>query len=130
LSDGSKKDRTYIVCAEEYIKVWGIWPEEDKHKKSILIDYVIEIQESDFRLPPQIAQKIYDGGESGMGYYIFTLIFNDGSKQAYITGGAVDFIPLPIGMVMNDIADVDLHVGRDDPMRMRSLDYYWCLYSK
>jgi hypothetical protein len=81
-------------------------------------------------LPPKIAQKIYDGGESGMGYYAFRLKFTDGSVQAYSTGGAVDFISLPEGKKMSDIEDVDLHVGQRDAGKRKALYFYWCLYSE
>jgi hypothetical protein len=130
LSNSDKKDRVYIVQAKEFIEVWGVWPEDDKYKKSILIEDVVEIQESNFRLPPDIAQRIYNEGESGMGYYAFTLKFNDGTTQSCGTGGAVDFVPLPEGKEMSDIIDVQLHTRGIDPKRKEGLDYYWCLYSE
>jgi len=62
-----------------------------------------------------------------MGYTIFTLNFRDGSKQAYLTGNAVDFITYPNGLGPNDIDNVEAHVGR---MAAKGTcpDYTWCLF--
>jgi len=128
LDDNALLDCVYIINAQEYIDVWGIWPDKDYGKKEIDISQVIEILESPNRLPPKIANKIYDGGESGMGYHIFTLLFNDGNRQSILSGNAVDFVKLPIGKSMNDIVDVVPHEGHKTADPSASLDYYWCLF--
>src|SRR5687767_7604316 len=112
LKDGQKIDCVYIVPEHPYIKIWGVFPEDDSGKESVLIGDVSEIEESPSRLPAKIANKIYDAGESGMGYCVFTLVFNDSSTQAYITGNAIDFFPLPEGKSAKDIEDVLIHEGR------------------
>ena len=63
------------------------------------------LAESPRRLPAQFANKLYKSGESGMGYTIFTVIFADGSRQAYGTGNAVDFISYPEGKGQMDVVD-------------------------
>jgi hypothetical protein len=68
-------------------------------------------------------------GESGMGYTIFTVVFADGSRQAYSCGNAVDFIRYPEGAGPKDVVDVLPHEGRNaEPVRCP--EYYWCLFSE
>jgi hypothetical protein len=117
------------VLEQPYIKHWGAFPEDDSGKQSVQIEDVSEIEESPSRLPAKIANKIYEAGESGMGYCVFTLVFSDDSTQAYITGNAVDFVPLPTSKVTEDIEDVLPHEGRQAENQMRGLRYYWCIYS-
>jgi hypothetical protein len=129
LQDGRKIDCVYVVPEQQYIHHWGVWPEDDPGKQSLRIEDVSEIEESPSRLPAAIANKLYEEGESGMGYCIFTLVFTDGSTQAYITGNAVDFVPLPAGKEARDIKKVIPHEGRNVENQMQVLDYYWCIYS-
>jgi hypothetical protein len=127
LSDGSVFDRVYIQHAAHYIPKWGMWPEDDRHKRSIDILKVVHITSSPTRLPVEIAERLYKGGESGMGYCLFTLVFFDGQRQAYITGNAVDFVPFPTGKTLNDVVDVSEHVENREAA-LPGCDYYWCLY--
>jgi len=113
-----------------YIECWGIYPEDDRHKQSILIDDVADIQESPMRLPVQFANQVYKAGESAMGAHVFTVLFADGSKQAYGSGSAVDFLPFPDGKSAKDIVGVMPHEGRGDPSAMGCLAWCWCLYSE
>jgi hypothetical protein len=80
-------------------------------------------------LPARFANKLYNAGESGMGYTIFTVVFSDGTKQAYSAGNAVDFIRYPEGKGPADVADVLPHEGRNE-IQIRVPEYYWCLYSE
>ena len=64
-----------------------------------------------------------------MGYTVFTVVFKDGTRQAYITGNAVDFVRYPEGKGTEDVARVLPHEGRNaEPIR--APEYYWCLYSE
>jgi hypothetical protein len=127
LDDGSQLERVYIQDAQSYIDKWGIWPEDDKAKRSLDVTRIVAIGESAQRLPVDIASRLYEAGESGMGYCVFTLIFRDGSQRTYVTGNAVDFVQLPAGMSHRDIIDVRPHTGDRDGASA-GLDYYWCLY--
>lgn len=127
LKDGKQIDNVYILPAQDYIKAWGVWPEDDSNKSHIDINQVIKIKESPNRLPVSIANKIYQVGESGMGYHIYTLIFRDGLKQTYLTGNAADFVILPEGKTMHDIVDVLPHEGRKEENKKTCPKYYWCL---
>jgi hypothetical protein len=126
LNDGRVLECVYVLPAQMYIDFWGVWPEDDSAKRSIAVSDLKEIQESPCRLPPKIASKIYDAGESGMGGCTFTLKFNDQSTQSYNTGNAVDFVQLPPGKQATDIVDVLPHEG-EEPF-FKGLEYRWCLF--
>lgn len=129
LSDGQDVDCVYVVEHDSYIRIWGIWPEDDPYKNHIDIKSVIGIRESPSRLPPAIANKLYEVGEIGMGYLIFDLVFLDGSRQLYETGNALDFLPLPKGKTMRDIVDAIPIEKPGTQDRMKGLKYYWCLFN-
>jgi hypothetical protein len=129
LKDGRLLDTVYVEPDDMYIEYWGIYPEDDKHKQSILIDDVIDIRESPMRLPVPFANAIYESGESGMGVHVFTVLFADGSKQAYRSGSAIDFVTYPNGKTAKDIVGVMPHEGRGDTSARDCLNWYWCLYS-
>jgi hypothetical protein len=128
------KDETVLICVYlvpegPYIKHWGVYPQQDRGKSYISLLDVDALAESPRRLPAQFANKLYMSGESGMGYTIFTVIFADGSRQAYGTGNAVDFIRYPEGKGLSDVVDVLPHEGRNaEPVS--SPEYYWCLFSE
>jgi hypothetical protein len=128
LDDGTVVDCVYIIQAQLYIKNWGVWP--DPCRGEIDLARVVRIEESPSRLPPEIADKIYAAGESGMGYCLFTLIFRDGTSKAVVTGNAVDFVRLPRGQTMSDIVDVKPHAGRETADQAASLKYHWCLFGE
>lgn len=75
-----------------------------------------------------MASDIYRGGESGMGYCLFTVIFRDGTTQPCVTGNAVDFIYLPDGCTSADIVSVTRGAGRNDPQMKAGAQYFWCIY--
>jgi len=128
LRNGTVHDRVYVVDFAPYIKMWGVTPAQDPHKASVLIEDVVTIGESLTRLPARVANCIYKAGETGMGYCAFTVIFRDGSRQAYITGNAVDFIEYPKRLSAADIVDIKIHTGRHDPDVRQGPKYYWCIY--
>jgi hypothetical protein len=115
--------------AQSYIDVWGVWPEDDRGKHHIRIEDVVSISESPLRLPVRFANELYRAGESGMGYCLFTLVFSDGSKQAYVSGNAVDFVHLPAGRTNADISAVLPHEGRNVPQK-QGPEYFWSLFGE
>jgi hypothetical protein len=127
LADGSQHERVYVQDAQSYIAVWGVWPEDDSGKGSIDIASVVEIRESRDRLPARFARTVYESGESGMGYTVFTLIFLDGTSAAYVAGGAADFVTFPPKKSGRDVRSVVPHHGRDENPR-HDAGYVWCLY--
>jgi hypothetical protein len=129
LKDGRRVSRVYVVPEDRYKVVWGVWPEDDKGKLALSIDDVSEIRESADRLPPSMAAKLYEAGESGMGYCIFTVLFDDGTCLPIASGNAVDFIDYPQGEGPANVVDVIPHEGRGEPDLRSAPKYYWCLYS-
>jgi hypothetical protein len=116
--------------AQTYIRAWSVWPEQDSGKWSLSIEEVLIIESSPTRLPARVATEIYESGESGMGFSIFTLIFADGQRQAYSAGNAVDFVIYPRGKGPDDVIAVLPHKGRSDPEIIGPPHFYWCLYSE
>jgi hypothetical protein len=129
LREGRVVDRVYVVEQAPYIRIWGVYPEDDRAKLSVPVEAIADLEESPFRLPPTLANKLYEAGESGMGYVIFTVLFRDGTRQAFATGNAVDFISFPQGKAQEDIEDVLPHEGRQSRELANAPDYFWCLYS-
>ena len=128
LKDGTLRERVYLASAAEWFVQWGVWPEDDPGKRSIDIRDVVSISDSQVRLPARFAAELYAAGESGMGYCIFTVMFDDGSRQAYATGNAVDFVDYPQGQSPATVAKVLPHVGRGDPSLRNGPEYHWCLF--
>ncbi|WP_022928309.1 hypothetical protein [Patulibacter americanus] len=133
LRSGAWRDYVYVLDADEYHRAWGVWPADDRAKREILVDDVVEIEESPHRLPAALASRIYAGGESGMGYTMFTVVLRDGRRLPRVVGNAVDFPVLPVGVTTDDVADV-VREGRE-VFRHRSprpdegaAHYAWCLY--
>ena len=106
-----------------------MYPENDRGKMSIKIEDVLRVEDSPTRLPAPFANEIYNQGESGMGYTIFTVLFSDGERQACITGNAVDFIRYPDGKRPEDMIAVLPHEGRN-AQPVGAPHWYWCLYSR
>lgn len=85
------------------------------------------------RLPARFANKIYDAHESGMGYFIFTLVMKDGRRLPFLTGNAVDFPNWPAGVSPADVVGVEPHAGREelacaDSATARVAESHWCLF--
>ena len=95
LTNGEQHDCVYVVDAKSYIRIWGVWPDEDCGKRALAIQDVAQIHLSPSRLPVQFARQMYAVGESGMGYCIFTLQFADGTRQTYCTGNLLIFQNFP-----------------------------------
>lgn len=118
----------YFVEATSYFSYWGVWPEDDRMKRSISLSNVAFIASSNKRLPVKFAAQIYQAGESGMGYHTFSVNFRDGTKQSYTGGGNIDFIDYPNGLTGADIVSINAGVPSGSTP-IQSPDYYWCLYS-
>jgi hypothetical protein len=129
LKNGETLDTVYIEPEKPYFRAWGVYPEDDRAKRWIRIEDVAEVMDSPTRLPARFANEIYRNGESGMGYTIFTVVFANGSRQACVSGNAVDFIRYPIGKRPADVTEVIPHEGRNSQPIMAP-QWYWCLHSE
>jgi hypothetical protein len=128
LRSGRVCPRVYVAEESEYLALWGY----DPSRPAISIRHVGAIEDSPLRLGPTLADRVYEAGESGMGYTIFTVHMKDGRSLPFSTGGAVDFPNWPPGVDPKDAVSVEPHVGREHFQASgsaKSLDYLWCLYS-
>ncbi len=130
LADGREQDFVYVVDADDYIRAWGVWPDQDQGKREISLGDIRAIEVSPSRIPQRLAQRLYEARESGMGYVLFEVSYRGGSRSAHLSGNAVDFIQLPDGKVIDDVMDVHPHAGRESQIRMAAPEYYWCLVGK
>jgi len=128
LRSGETIDYVYLYEANHYIETWGVWPDEDPGKKNLPIEDVLLIEESPSRISTKVANKIYAGGESGMGYVAFTLILKDGGRIPYVTGNLVDFPHLPEGVSPEMVVDVIPQERSKEWLENRH--YYFCIYSE
>ena len=134
LNDGTLLDRVYLVSHVPWIKLWGVYPSQDQGKSELHLSDVASIADSPSRLPARFANELYAAGESGMGYTLFTVVFQgetpeSQTRQAYLTGNAVDFIEYPPGKGPQDVHSVLPHTGRDSNYR-NAPAYCWCFYSE
>jgi hypothetical protein len=81
------------------------------------------------RRPPEIANRIYAEGESGMGYCIFELVLEGGRTLSCQTGNAVDFVDIPDSISPLDIVDVRPHEGTGRTHRdAGGMPFSWAIY--
>jgi hypothetical protein len=132
LRDGSTVERVYVVEALPYFRTWGIAPEDDGAKSWLSIHEVRSVRESPDRLDARLATKMYEAGESGMGYCVFQLALEDDRRLDCLTGGAVDFIDWPSGVLPAMVRDLIPHAGdaRTSTERVGEADYSWCLFQR
>jgi hypothetical protein len=128
LRSGEVLPRVYVVEEQAFLRMWG----NDPKRRMLDLRDIATIQDSPVRLPARFANEIYDAHESGMGYFIFTLVLNDGRRLPFLTGNAVDFPNWPAGVGPGDVVSVEPHVGRDElsstGSATRPADYLWCLH--
>jgi hypothetical protein len=60
LLDGAVVERAYVQEAATYHQSWGVWPEDDRAKKSVPLMSVAAIESSPHRLPAGIATRLYE----------------------------------------------------------------------
>ena len=125
--DGRMFDRVYVQPRQPYLSHWGILPFNDPHKGWIAISEFVDLEESPFRLPPDLAGQIYEKGETGMGVTKFRVVFRNGTNLAVMTGNAVDFIPLPEGVTAADALHAFPLTGWDEQTELAPR-YYWSVY--
>ncbi len=71
------------------------------------------IEESPWRIDPDLASRLNMAGESGMGYILFKMRLRDGREFASGAGSIMDFPGLPEGVQGRDVVEVYPHAGRE-----------------
>lgn len=131
LSNGELINNVVLVKADEFINLWGNWPDEDNAKNEIKIDDVVSILKAQNRLPKHVEIKLSNIHETRMGGVDFRLILTDGREEPVCTGGFKYFLKLKNGLSLADIKDIRA-VDRSEIVfepEIRDAKYYWCLFS-
>ena len=137
LRDGGVLDRVIAAPALENTRPstdegWTALTSE-ANQTSVSIRDVVGFEPTTARLPAQLANKVYEAGESGMGYTLFVVVLRDGSQLPFVSGWIADFPNLPPGVGTEDIVDVLPHAGREhfqqplSPERAMAV-HHWCRY--
>ena len=109
-------------------------PEGDHHPSTSTpsgttsVEHIRDLRDSSTRLPPAIADELYEHGEDGMGYCVFELVLANGRVLACQTGNAVDFVALPDGVRSDQVVEVRPGQGRGREPDCRECRYAWSLY--
>jgi hypothetical protein len=131
---GEWRDRVYLVEALSYAETWGL---DAEGRDYLPLSDIAAIDESQTRLPPALANKLYEAGESGTGYCVFALATGDGRRVPCLTGNVVDWIELPADVSAGDITEAYPHEGLsewfDNPEKTQrtfahNAAFAWCLY--
>jgi hypothetical protein len=128
MKDGIEFPHVYFVEARSWLFAWAPMPDRDLGENHLDVQQVAEVRECSDRLPPAFANRLYEAGESGMGYTIFTLCFSDGTRAAYSSGNALDFVVYPEGKSAADVVGVLPHEGREDPNLRLAPVHRWCIF--
>lgn len=128
LDDGQVVDGVYLVEARSYFSKWGVAPWNDSWKRHVPVEHIRDLRDSSTRLPPAIADELYEHGEDGMGYCVFELVLANGRVLACQTGNAVDFVALPDGVRSDQVVEVRPGQGRGREPDCRECRYAWSLY--
>ena len=128
MKDGTEHRFVYLAEARSWLANWAPLPNTELGSRHLDVRDVVELRECPDRLPPAFADRLYEAGESGMGYTIFTLCFSDGSQAIYQSGNLVDFIDYPDGKSGKDIVDVIPHAGRGERRSRIAPAYRWCIF--
>lgn len=129
LEGGVAMDSVYLAPELPYLRHWGIYPEDDKGRLWISLEWVQHLEASPLRLPARFANQLYSHGPSGVGFFIFTVVFNDGSQQTCISSTAIDFVQYPPGKGPNDVIGVLPYEGKKQAGMVKAPRHFWCLYS-
>jgi hypothetical protein len=96
--------------------------------RSVPLDEVVAIEESPTRLPARFASKIFEGDETGMGYFDFGIVLSDGRVLQGHSAKSVDFLEFPPEIEPAMVSDVIPH-QRGWPPDVVGADFLYCLYS-
>jgi hypothetical protein len=117
-----------VLMAEDrtFLALWG----DDPRRTYLDVSKIDAIEDSPFRLPASLANVVYEAGESGMGYSIFTVHVRDGRSLPFLTGNAVDFPDWPRDVDPRDAIAIEPHVGREHVGGANTGSAPWalCLY--
>lgn len=126
LRTGEVLPRIYVAEESAFFALWG----DDPRRTYLDVSEIDSIEDSPFRLPASLANVVYEAGESGMGYSIFTVHLRDGRSLPFLAGNAVDFPDWPSDVDPRDAIAIEPHVGREHVGGANTGSAPWglCLY--
>jgi hypothetical protein len=131
LSDGSVNSYVYVADSVSYFHQWGVDPEDDPGKSSILIEDISRIKESPYRLPPAIASEIlrrHPGGMEKTGGFYLRL---EGNRYLHChTGDAVDFLNWPEGVTPDQVTGVLDSPAYGQRLEASGAEFWWALFEQ
>jgi hypothetical protein len=128
LRDGRVLPRILMIDADQWHQAWGDLIEDKDFAEQVPIQDVVRVEESAFRLPAQLASKMYAAGESAMGGSRFALILEDGRRFFCGTGAIVDFVDLPPDVTVDQVVELIPHEGRLVRDRLDPSDFAICFF--
>lgn len=130
MKGGREFPHVYFAEAKSWLASWAPLPNIELGSHHLDVRDVAKLRECPDRLPSAFADRLYEAGESGMGYTIFTLCFADGSRAVYSSGNVVDFVIYPEGKSAADVIDVIPHEGREDSNMRLAPEHHWCIFER
>jgi len=118
LHDGTFLECVYLVPYSSLSYGGGDW---------VPTDAVVSIHPSPARLPSRFSSEIRRYGESGNGYYTFTLFFPWWRRKRYLTS-VVDFVKYPPFTGPNAVTAVEPGGIFRANGPTRELKIYWCAF--
>jgi len=133
LDDGTEHACVFIAPAQDYINATWEWPEDssddDPGSAPIDIERVVRIEESRYRVPPQIAEQLKSYDMDDRGGMRFVAEFSNGDKWQYRLNDYAEFLAAPAGLTFADV--VAIHPEDQDSQQLpkgRALAFRWCLH--
>ncbi len=108
LVDGTVIENAIIRNMDAYLREGGIlFDIEGAFASKFPVTEIKRIFPSKNRLPIEFSKEIHTYWETGMGYLLFHMSFDDGSKKIVAGGAATDFYDLPAGYALENIVKVE-----------------------
>lgn len=130
--DGSQFERVCFVEETFFNDVWGLRLEKGN---SVHVSEIVKICESPYRLPAQFASRLYELGETGMGYHRFWITLNSGKVLLCTMGNILEFPDLSSDDFADGIANIKLYDDKEAMMpqdaavlEVMPASFKWCVY--
>jgi len=127
LFDGKTVDCVYVLSSADFRRLGLDEVSGGGDTRWIKPEAVRSVKESPSRLPANFARELSRAGESGMGYWAFTVTFSWWRRREYVQP-FIDFIEYPRGLGPADVRSVKPHQGKRDLSSVSSLDVRWCAF--
>ena len=130
--DGDVDCGVHIEPSDNLVRLGAVREitEEQTLQAFVKVEDVAAIDQSVEQTPLNVYRKIREAGETGMGYYIFSLRLSDGRSLKCFSGGGFEFLRLPSGVAPHMIQDVTPCVRDASDVECRDAETSMCLYRR